>query len=84
MIRLYAECTAKLTPEYNKDLKKKKKKKKKKKTQGDSYSYIYIFSIHLAMTTIRQLQMLSGMSSVFFSIFITWTRLWTYLFFLNF
>ena len=56
MIRLYAECTAKLTPEYNKHL---------KKTIGDSYSYIYIFSIHLAMTTIRQLQMLSEMSSVF-------------------
>ena len=59
MIRLFAECTAELTPEYNKHL------KKKKKTIGDSHSYIYIFSIHLAMTTIRQLQMLSEMSSVF-------------------
>jgi len=42
MIRLYAECTAKLTPEYNKHLKKKKKKKKKKNDRGFSFLYLYL------------------------------------------
>ena len=38
MIRLYAECTAKLTPEYNKHL----KKKKKKNDRGFLFLYLYL------------------------------------------
>ena len=40
MIRLYAECTAKPTPEYNKHL--KKKKKKKKNDRGFLFLYLYL------------------------------------------